>query len=100
MELKKIHLGTMSYTMETMDEIASHLETGFAPAAQRRLSTDLQQGGRYKRASRVSNANSIAHGGVFMDGPSRQGGKHRDIAHRVKDIAQALALCHNVGAKL
>ncbi|KAI8978614.1 hypothetical protein BDB01DRAFT_799422 [Pilobolus umbonatus] len=59
MELKKIHMGTMSYTSESMDEITSHLETAF--------------------------------GSQNMGAKSR-----RNISSRVKDIVQALALCHNV----
>ena len=30
MELKKLHMGTMSYSLDTMDEIMSHLATAFA----------------------------------------------------------------------
>lgn len=29
MELKKLHMGTMSYSLDTMDEIMTHLATAF-----------------------------------------------------------------------
>lgn len=78
MELKKLHLGTMSYTVETFDEIRSHLETTLSLSA-RTANTDTSY--KYGRASGLNVA----------------GGKgRRDIASRVKDIAQALGLCHNV----
>jgi hypothetical protein len=30
MELKKLHMGTMSYSMDTMDEISTHLDTAYS----------------------------------------------------------------------
>ncbi|KAG1047950.1 hypothetical protein G6F43_009629 [Rhizopus delemar] len=61
MELKKLHMGTMSYSSDTMDEIQSHLATAFSP----QQDTLLAKG-------------------------------RRNISIRIKDIIQALALCHNV----
>ncbi|KAG1130842.1 hypothetical protein G6F42_003793 [Rhizopus arrhizus] len=61
MELKKLHMGTMSYSSDTMDEIQSHLATVFCP----QQDTLLAKG-------------------------------RRNISIRIKDIIQALALCHNV----
>ncbi|KAI8065143.1 aminophospholipid-transporting P-type ATPase [Gongronella butleri] len=61
MELKKLHMGTMSYSFDTMDEIQTHLASAFEQ--------DL----------------------VGISGKGR-----RNIVSRVRDIVQALALCHNV----
>ena len=58
MELKRIHLGTMSYSSESMDEITSLLKSAY------------KNDTRFKRA--------------------------RDIGAKIKDVVQALALCHNV----
>jgi phospholipid-translocating ATPase len=58
MELKKLHMGTMSYSSDTMDEIQTQLAAAFGG--------EIQTKGR------------------------------RHIAHRVKEILQTLALCHNV----
>ncbi|KAI8055596.1 phospholipid-translocating P-type ATPase [Gilbertella persicaria] len=60
MELKKLHMGTMSYSLDTMDEIQSHVATVFDPQA-----LDASKGRRH-------------------------------ISARIRDIVQALALCHNV----
>ncbi|CAO0801356.1 unnamed protein product [Mucor circinelloides] len=60
MELKKLHMGTMSYSSDTMDEIQAHLATAFGSQQQ-----ELNKG-------------------------------RRNISVRVRDIVQALALCHNV----
>lgn len=59
MELKKLHMGTMSYSSDTMDEIQTHLATAFGSQQ------ELNKG-------------------------------RRNISVRVRDIVQALALCHNV----
>ncbi|KAG1470598.1 hypothetical protein G6F56_002588 [Rhizopus delemar] len=61
MELKKLHMGTMSYSSDTMDEIQSHLATSF---------------------------------GDQQDALLAKG--RRNISVRVRDIVQALAVCHNV----
>ncbi|KAL4209666.1 putative aminophospholipid-translocase [Rhizopus microsporus] len=61
MELKKLHMGTMSYSTDTMDEIQSHLATSFG----HQQDTIMAKG-------------------------------RRNISVRIKDIVQALALCHNV----
>ncbi|KAI8341352.1 hypothetical protein BC941DRAFT_391490 [Chlamydoabsidia padenii] len=63
MELKKLHMGTMSYSSDTMDEIQTHLASSFEQES----------------------------GMVGISGKGR-----RNIASRVRDIVQALALCHNV----
>ncbi|KAL1916153.1 uncharacterized protein VTP21DRAFT_6157 [Calcarisporiella thermophila] len=80
MELKKLHMGTMSYGVDTMDEISQHLETA--------IEQQHGQGGKHKR-ERVGGTTTVAVGGGAGRG-------RRDISSRVKDIVQALALCHNV----
>ncbi|KAG0167337.1 putative aminophospholipid-translocase [Apophysomyces sp. BC1034] len=71
MELKKLHMGTMSYSLDTMDEIQAHLTTAF-------------------------NGHESAHRSQSTSGGNMTGKGRRNIASRVKDIVQALALCHNV----
>ncbi|KAI8331646.1 phospholipid-translocating P-type ATPase [Blakeslea trispora] len=62
MELKKLHMGTMSYSLDTMDEIQTHVATAFESSQQQ---------------------------------PEGMKGR-RNISVRIRDIVQALALCHNV----
>ncbi|KAF9172112.1 putative aminophospholipid-translocase [Mortierella sp. AD011] len=75
MELKKLHMGTMSYSVDTMDEISTHLDTAYS-----------QQSSGFNRSRGIATA------------PAHVGGNkaRRDISSRVRDIVQALALCHNV----
>ncbi|KAG0239609.1 putative aminophospholipid-translocase [Mortierella sp. GBA43] len=74
MELKKLHMGTMSYSVDTMDEISTHLNTAYS------------QSNNFNRTHGVSMATSHIGGSKAR----------RDISSRVRDIVQALAICHNV----
>ncbi|KAL1306609.1 hypothetical protein AAFC00_005291 [Neodothiora populina] len=73
MELKKIHVGTVSYANEAMDEVASYIRAAFA---------DLD--------------------GLFLPSASNNAGfasgtrSRREIGLRVRDLVLALALAHNV----
>ncbi|KAL8279641.1 hypothetical protein RQP46_007954 [Phenoliferia psychrophenolica] len=80
MELKKLHLGTMSYAVDSMDEVAHQLATalGVPPA-----SGDVKSGSHGRNTSLPT--------GVTMATRGR-----RDMSSRVKDVVLALGLCHNV----
>jgi phospholipid-translocating ATPase len=73
MELKKIHVGTVSYANEAMDEVSGYVKSAFS---------DLQ--GFFLPSSNVT-------GGLATGTRSR-----REIGLRVRDLVLALALCHNV----
>lgn len=75
MELKKVHVGTVSYAGEAMDEVGDYVRAGFSSG--RGLPTILV-------------TPTVGGGGV-------QGGRmRREIGGRVRDVVVALALCHNV----
>ncbi|KAM0747769.1 phospholipid-translocating P-type ATPase [Meredithblackwellia eburnea MCA 4105] len=78
MELKKLHLGTMSYAVDSMDEVAHQLSTA--------LGVPLDADGKPKHGRTTSLAT-----GVTMATRGR-----RDMSSRVKDVVMALGLCHNV----
>ena len=82
MEMKKIHVGTVSYANEAMEEVVSHIKQGFSvpPAA------DVNQ-------PSVLMAPSSTFGTANTSVASRS---RREIGSRVRDIVLALALCHNV----
>ncbi|KAF8272734.1 aminophospholipid-transporting P-type ATPase [Lactarius quietus] len=67
MEMKKLHMGTMSFGYDTMDEVAHQLSTAFGADARFRVD------------------------GIQMATRGR-----RDISARVRDVVLSLALCHNV----
>jgi phospholipid-translocating ATPase len=74
MELKKIHVGTVSYANEAMDEVASFIRQSFAGNGLTTPSTPYGTQAGQATAPRT----------------------RREIGSRVRDIILALALCHNV----
>lgn len=69
MQLRKIHVGTVAYAGEAMEEVASYVDQAFAAGTER----DAQ----------VSAMGSTTK-------------TRREIGVRVRDLVLALALCHNV----
>ncbi|GAO17863.1 hypothetical protein UVI_02011580 [Ustilaginoidea virens] len=82
MEMKKIHVGTVSYANEAMDEVKSYVRQGFHiqpttdPSSQTMLVTP-----------------SLNFSTNMNIGATRT---RREIGSRVRDVVLALALCHNV----
>lgn len=73
MELKKLHMGTMSYSLDTMDEVAAQVSSALQQNAD---DTNLDTNGQPTK---------------LLSARGR-----RDLSSRVKDVVMALALCHNV----
>lgn len=69
MQLRKIHVGTVAYAGEAMEEVAAYVDQAFATGT-------VQE-------SRVSELGSTTK-------------TRREIGVRVRDLVLALALCHNV----
>ncbi|KZS95466.1 phospholipid-translocating P-type ATPase [Sistotremastrum niveocremeum HHB9708] len=74
MELKKLHMGTISYGFDAMDEVAHQLAIAFG--------LDV-------------NAPHLRQGSVATGVQLATRGK-RDMSARLKDVVLSLALCHNV----
>lgn len=83
MELKKIHVGTVSYANEAMDEVTSYIRQGFSAGA----ATDVMQ------VSSLFTPSSTYHSSSSGALTTRT---RREIGSRVRDLVLALALCHNV----
>ena len=83
MDLRKIHVGTVSYANEAMEEVSSYVRQGFATAT----SADVTQTAPLVTPSSLLNTASNAGTGTRT---------RREIGSRVRDIVLALALCHNV----
>ncbi|KAH8821424.1 P-type ATPase-like protein [Xylogone sp. PMI_703] len=81
MEMKKIHVGTVSYANEAMDEVASYVRQGFSVPA----THDTHQASTLLTPS--SNFITSNTGGTRT---------RREIGSRVRDVVLALAICHNV----
>jgi phospholipid-translocating ATPase len=82
MELKKIHVGTVSYANEAMEEVASYVKQSFSGAD--------TKGGSSSALFTPSTAH-ITQASVCVTTRTR-----REIGSRVRDLILALALCHNV----
>jgi phospholipid-translocating ATPase len=78
MEMKKVHVGTVSYANDAMDEVSTYVKQGFhlAHSDNRTLITP---------STSVSSSANV--------GATRT---RREIGSRVRDVVLALALCHNV----
>ncbi|EJU00637.1 phospholipid-translocating P-type ATPase [Dacryopinax primogenitus] len=74
MEMKKLHMGTMSYGADSMDEVAHQLSLSFGATTEQAL----------KRAGNTFTGAAVASRG------------RRDMSTRVRDVILSLALCHNV----
>lgn len=69
MEMKKLHMGTVSFAADSMDEIGQLIVSSFGGSKSPGLQTGVQLAGR---------------------------GGRRDMTTRVRDTVLGLALCHNV----
>ena len=75
--MKKIHIGTVSYANEAMDEVSSYVRQCFTPPAG-------------EEPSLVTPSSAYT---VPLTSATRT---RREIGSRVRDVVLALALCHNV----
>ncbi|KAL9090928.1 MAG: hypothetical protein Q9165_005136 [Trypethelium subeluteriae] len=80
MELKKIHVGTVSYANDAMDEVASYIRQAFGQS----VSSDMAKNTLFTPSS------------VFTSTSNSGTRTRREIGARVRDVVLALALCHNV----
>ncbi|KAA1475730.1 phospholipid-translocating P-type ATPase [Dentipellis sp. KUC8613] len=74
MEMKKLHMGTMSFGSDSMDEVALQLATAFGSSGDQ----------NHKRQPSMMTGAQLATRG------------RRDMSSRVRDVVLSLALCHNV----
>ena len=82
MELRKVHVGTVSYGGEAMEEVTGYIKQAFALTPEERRGS---AGGMLFTPS--------GSGFTGLSGTTRT---RREIGVRVRDLVLALALCHNV----
>ncbi len=92
MEMKKLHMGTVAYAHDSMDEVAHQLALAFGG------STDQGRQCSICQASVLFTSLSLGHGrhGSTMTGVQLASRGRRDMSSRVHDVVLSLALCHNV----
>lgn len=83
MELKKVHVGTVSYAGEAMEEVSEFVNQRFAASGGIATATDMP-------------AMQSLVAGTSSSGPATGTRGRREIGSRVRDLVLALALCHNV----
>ncbi|KAI4958550.1 hypothetical protein J4E86_004154 [Alternaria arbusti] len=77
MVMKKIHVGTVSYANEAMDEVSSYVHQCFTPPAGEAPSL-------------------VTPSSAYIAPLTSATRTRREIGSRVRDVVLALALCHNV----
>jgi phospholipid-translocating ATPase len=82
MEMKKIHVGTVSYANEAMDEVVSYIKQGFSVPA----SADANE-----PPVLITPSSTFVASTTVTATRTR-----REIGSRVRDVVLALAICHNV----
>ncbi|KAI9149422.1 putative phospholipid-transporting ATPase NEO1 [Paramyrothecium foliicola] len=82
MEMKKIHVGTVSYANEAMDEVSAYVRQGF------HVQPTVDPLSRKVLITPSSTYSAPANAGATRT--------RREIGSRVRDVVLALALCHNV----
>ena len=84
MELKKVHVGTVSYAGEAMDEVVEYVRQGFSSAASTGSSDPPLP------------STLVTQAAISTQQSSGAGRTRREIGSRVRDVVLALSLCHNV----
>ncbi|KAF2085813.1 phospholipid-translocating P-type ATPase-like protein [Saccharata proteae CBS 121410] len=82
MEMKKIHVGTVSYANEAMEEVTSYVRQSFSSAA--------------PADSTEAAAMLVTPSSIYVAPATSATRTRREIGSRVRDVVLALALCHNV----
>lgn len=82
MDMKKIHVGTVSYANEAMDEVTTYVRQGF------HIQPTMDPSSHTTLITPSSTISSNANVGATRT--------RREIGSRVRDVVLALALCHNV----
>lgn len=92
MEMKKLHMGTVSYGYDSMDEVAHQLAVAFGANIEQGWTSCFNADGvigskiitGYNKTGSITTGAQLATRG------------RRDMSSRVHDVVLSLALCHNV----
>ncbi|KAJ1718565.1 putative aminophospholipid-translocase, partial [Coemansia biformis] len=97
MELKRVHMGVMAYTLETSDEVSRHLRANLQGRVGSQAASDMP-------VSAATSSSVVDADAVDADATGRQhtslgkghGRARRDMPQHIFDMVESLALCHNV----
>lgn len=100
MEMKKVHMGTVSYDSDSLGELSTNLKLAFSKmklkTAANSMQLELNDAAPHQSSPHASKKNSLTNGNsaVAFGTPAARG--KRDIHFRIFDLVQALVVCHNV----
>ena len=94
MEMRKLHMGTVSYGFESMDEVAHQLHVAFGSGDKGKVLASFTGFLTHRTSAAHKKQTSL------MTGAQLATRGRRDMSSRVKDVVLSLALCHNVGFSL
>ncbi|KAJ1796366.1 putative aminophospholipid-translocase, partial [Coemansia sp. RSA 2399] len=85
MELKRIHMGVMAYTLETSDEVTRHVRANLKDRVSAQADSPAASSAAAAASAAAATGLAVGHGKA-----------RRDMPQRVFDMVESLALCHNV----
>lgn len=90
--MRKLHMGTVSYGFDSMDEVAHQLAVAFGASAEQGMSV----GNLHCPATHKYTTQAHKRMGSTTTGAQLATRGRRDMSSRVHDVVLSLALCHNV----
>ncbi|XP_028819924.1 putative phospholipid-transporting ATPase IIB isoform X3 [Denticeps clupeoides] len=88
MVFRRLHLGTVSYGTDTMDEIQSHIAQAYAQASASQSNSGGGGGGSTTSSTATPSQGKSQHSA----GPKVR----KSVSSRINEAVKAIALCHNV----
>ncbi|KAJ1826112.1 putative aminophospholipid-translocase [Coemansia sp. RSA 2599] len=98
MEMRRIHMGMMAYTIETSDEVVRHVRSHLRDKGIGEADEPVSAPSTATAAATLASASTVAASASKASALLAKGhGKaRRDMPQRVFDMVESLALCHNV----
>ncbi|KAJ1816463.1 putative aminophospholipid-translocase [Coemansia sp. RSA 2598] len=98
MEMRRIHMGMMAYTIETSDEVVRHVRSHLRDKGIGEADEPVSAPSTATAAATLASASTAAASASKASALLAKGhGKaRRDMPQRVFDMVESLALCHNV----
>ena len=90
--MRKLHMGTVSYGFDSMDEVAHQLAVAFGASAEQGVRVHTS----YRPIAHDLGTQAHKRIGSTTTGAQLATRGRRDMSSRVHDAVLSLALCHNV----
>jgi len=97
--MKKLHMGTMSFGFDTMDEVVHQLNIAFGVDGEPGRFPALHSFLIGSVLPQLGTTTHARHGSLSTGVQLATRGR-RDMSARIRDVVLSLALCHNVSSSL